>query len=78
MRYSSILRKIASRFQNFASRREVAPRKRVAISIRSQLHACGQVETRRDATLAEMRRGVSWPCDIGIDGLGLQTCNSPA
>jgi hypothetical protein len=50
--YSSILRGIASRFQHFASRGEVAPRKRVAIPIRSQLHACCQVETRRDATLA--------------------------
>jgi hypothetical protein len=37
--YSSILRGIASRFQNFTARAEVALRKRVAISIRSQLHA---------------------------------------
>jgi hypothetical protein len=57
---------------------EVAPRERVAIPIRSQLHACCQVETRRDAILMEMRREVSWSCDIGIDSLGLQTSNSPA
>jgi hypothetical protein len=76
--YSSILRGIASRFQHFASRREVAPRKRVAIPIQSQPHACCQVATRRDAILMEMRRDVSWSCDIGIDGLGLQTSNSPA
>jgi hypothetical protein len=63
--YSSILRGIASRFQNFASRGEVAPRKRVAISTRSQLHACCQVETRRDATLVEMRREVRAMCDRG-------------
>jgi hypothetical protein len=42
---------------------EVAPRKRVAISTRSQLHACCQVETRRDATLVEMRREVRAVCD---------------
>jgi hypothetical protein len=53
MHYSSILREIASRFQNFASRGEVAPRERVAIPIQSQLHACCQVETRRDATWRE-------------------------
>jgi hypothetical protein len=63
--YSSILRGIASRFQNFASSGEVAPRKRVAISTRSQLHACCQVETRRDATLVEMRREVRAMCDRG-------------
>jgi hypothetical protein len=61
--YSSILRGTASRFQNFTSRGEVVPRKRVAISIRSQLHACCQVETRRDATLVEMRREVRVMCD---------------
>jgi hypothetical protein len=76
--YSGILREIASRLQNSASRGEVAPRKPVAISVRSQLHACCQVETRRDAILMEMRREVSWSYDIGIDGLGLQTSNSPA
>jgi hypothetical protein len=61
--YSSIPREIASRFQNFAAKVEVAPRKRVAISTRSQLHACCQVETRRDATLVEMRREVRAVCD---------------
>jgi hypothetical protein len=63
--YSSILRGIASRFQNFASRGEVAPRERVAIPIQSQLHACCQGETRRDATLVEMRREVRAMCDRG-------------
>ena len=76
--YSSILQGIAPRFQNSASSGEVAPRERVAISIRSQLHACCQVETRRDAILMEMRRKVSRSCDIGIDVFGLQTFNSPA
>jgi hypothetical protein len=60
--YSSILRGIASRFQHFASRVEVAPRKRIAISIRSQLQACRQVETRRGAALVEMRREVRAAC----------------
>lgn len=69
--YSSILRGIASRFQNFASSGEVASRKRVAIPTRNQLHTCCHVETRRDAILIEMRRDVSWSCDIGIDSLGL-------
>jgi hypothetical protein len=63
--YSSILRGIASLFQNFAAKVEVAPRKRVAISTRSQIHACCQVETRRDATLVEMRREVCAVCDRG-------------
>jgi hypothetical protein len=63
--YSSILRGIASRFQNFAAKVEVARRKRVAISTRSQLHACCQVEQRRDATLVEMRREVRAVCDRG-------------
>jgi hypothetical protein len=62
---SSILRGTASRSQNFTSGFEVAPRERVAISIRSQLHACCQVETRRDATLVEMRREVRAMCDRG-------------
>jgi hypothetical protein len=61
--YSSILREIAPRFQNFAAKVEVAPRKRVAIPTRSQLHACCQLETRRDATLVEMRREVRAMCD---------------
>jgi hypothetical protein len=63
--YSSILRGIASRFQNLASREEVAPRKRVAIPIRSQLYACCQVETRRDASLVEVRREVRAMRDRG-------------
>jgi hypothetical protein len=41
-----------------ASRGEAARRKRVAISIRSRLHACCQAETRRDATLV-CRNGTS-------------------
>jgi hypothetical protein len=61
--YSGILRKIASRSQNFTSGGEVALRKRIAMSIRSQPHACYQVETRRDATLVEMRREVRAMCD---------------
>jgi hypothetical protein len=61
--YSCILQGIASRFQNSASKREVAPRKRVAIPIRSHLHACCQVETHRDATLVEMCREVHPVCD---------------
>jgi hypothetical protein len=59
-KYVSILRGISSRFQNFASRGEVAPRERVAMPIRSQLHACCRVETRRDTILMEMRREVSF------------------
>jgi hypothetical protein len=54
---------MASRFYNSACRREVAPPKRIAISIRSQLQACCQAETRRDATLVEMRREVRSVCD---------------
>jgi hypothetical protein len=46
--------------------------------MRSQLHTCCQVETRRGAILMEMRREVCWSCDIGIDNLGLQTSNRPA
>lgn len=36
---------------------------RVAISTWSQLHACCEAETRRDATLVEMRREVCSVCD---------------
>ena len=64
--YSSILRGIASRFQNLASSGEVAPRKRVAISTQSQLHTCCQVETRRDATLVRLHREVRVICDRGV------------
>lgn len=62
---SSVLRGIALRSQNSASSGEVAPRERVAIAIRSQLHACCQVETRRHATLVEMRREVRAACYRG-------------
>jgi hypothetical protein len=37
----------------------------IAISARSQLHACCQVETRRDATLVEMRCEVRAACYRG-------------
>ena len=49
--YSSILRRIASRLQDFTSGSKVAPSKRIAIAVLRQLHACCQVETRRDAIL---------------------------
>jgi hypothetical protein len=62
---------IASRFQNLASRGEVAPLKRVAISIRSQLHACCQVDTRCDANLVEMHRKVLCTLDIRTNRLRL-------
>jgi hypothetical protein len=61
--YSSILREIATRYLSSASRPEVASRKRAANAIQSRLHACCQVETRRDATLVEMRREVRAVCD---------------
>jgi hypothetical protein len=57
--YSSILRGIASRFQNSACRQKVVPRKRVAIQIWSRLHSCCLNKTRRDATLAKIRREIS-------------------